>query len=78
MTQMSKIEVPVEQEIAAALSDSRRREAVCRLVDRLVRPGSGDRLTAIFERTASKAREAGLTGEENEAELAAYNAEHRT
>ena len=77
MTEVSKIEIPVEQATAAALSDARRREAVGRLVDRLVRPGADDPLIALFERTANEAREAGLTEAEIEAELAAYNAERR-
>ncbi len=77
MNQMSKIEIPVEEATAAALADARRREAVGRLVDRLVRPGADDPLIALFERTAAEAREAGLTEAEVEAELAAYNAERR-
>ena len=77
MNQMSKIEIPVEEATAAALSDVRRREAVGRLVDRLVRPGADDPLIALFERTAADARQAGLTEAEIEAELAAYNAERR-
>lgn len=77
MTEVSKIEIPVGQATAAALSDARRREAVGRLVDRLVRPGADDPLIALFERTANEAREAGLTEAEIEAELAAYNAERR-
>jgi hypothetical protein len=77
MTQVWKIEIPVEEATAAALSDARRREAVGRLVDRLVRPGADDPLIALFERTAAEAREAGLTEAEIEAELAAYNAERR-
>lgn len=77
MNQASKIEIPVEEATAAALSDTRRREAVGRLVDRLVRPGADDPLIALFERTAAEAREAGLTEAEVEAELAAYNAERR-
>lgn len=75
MNQASKIEIPVEEATAAALSDARRREAVGRLVDRLVRPGADDPLIALFERTEAEAREAGLTEAEIEAELAAYNAE---
>ena len=74
---MSKVEIPGEQATAFALSDARRREAVGRLVDRLVRPGADDPLTAIFERTAADAGEAGLTEQEIEAELTAYNAERR-
>ncbi len=77
MNQASKIEIPVEEAAAAALSDARRREAVGRLVDRLVRPGADDPLIALFERTEADAREAGLTEAEIEAELAAYNAERR-
>jgi hypothetical protein len=78
MNQMRKIEIPVEEATAAALSDARRREAVGRLIDRLVRPGADDPLIALFERTAAEAQEAGLTEAEIEAELAAYNAERRT
>lgn len=77
MNQVSKIEIPVEAATAAALSNARRREAVGRLVDRLVRPGVDDPLIALFERTAAEAQEAGLTEVEIEAELTAYNAEHR-
>ena len=77
MNQASKIETPVEEATAAALLDARRREAVGRLVDRLVRPGIDDPLITLFERTATEAREAGLSEAEVEAELAAYNAERR-
>lgn len=77
MNQVSKIEIPVEEATAAALSDARRREAIGRLIDRLVRPGADDPLIALFERTAAEAREAGLTEAEVETELAAYNAERR-
>ena len=78
MNEVSKIEILVEQATAVALSDTRRREAVGRLVDRLVRPGADDPLVTLFERTAAEARDAGLTEAEVEAELAAYNAERRT
>ncbi|MGI4976269.1 MAG: hypothetical protein ACRYG6_04930 [Janthinobacterium lividum] len=77
MNQASKIEIPVEVATAAALSDTRHREAVGRLVDRLVRPGADDPLLALLERTAAEAHEAGLTEAEIEAELAAYNTERR-
>jgi hypothetical protein len=73
----SKIEIPVQQATASALADPRRREAVGRLVDRLVRPGADDLLVALFERTAAEAQRAGMTEGEIEAELAAYNAERR-
>lgn len=64
MNQASTIEIPVEAATATALADARRREAVGRLVDRLVRPGVDDPLIALF------ARGAGLTEAEIEAELA--------
>ena len=78
MNQTSKIEIPVTPATAAALTDARRLEAVGRLVDRLVRPGADDPLTALLERTAAEAKEAGLTEDMLNAELAAYNAERRT
>ena len=77
MNEVSKVEIPVEAATAAALSDARRREAVGRLVDRLVRPGADDPLIALLERTAAEARAAGLSEAGIEAELAAYNAERR-
>ena len=77
MNEVSKIEIPVEPATAAALSDARRREAVGRLVDRLVRPGADDPLIALFERMAMEAQQAGLAEAEIDAELAAYNAERR-
>ena len=77
MNQLSKIEVPVEAATAAALSDARRLEAVGRLIDRLVRPGTDDPLIALLERTSAEARDAGLTEDEINAELTAYNAERR-
>jgi hypothetical protein len=77
MNEVSKVEIPVEAATAAALSDGRRLEAVGRLVDRLVRPGADDPLIALFERTSAEAREIGLSADEVDAELAAYNAERR-
>ena len=77
MTALSRVEIPVEEATAAALSDPRRREAVGRLVDRIVRPGADDPLIALFELTAAEARAAGLTEADLEAELEAYNAERR-
>jgi hypothetical protein len=77
MSQATRIEIPVEAATAAALGDARRLEAVGRLVDRLVRPGTDDPLVALFERTAAEARAVGLTEAEIEAELAAHKAERR-
>ena len=78
MNQTTKIEIPVDPATAAALSDGRNIEAVGRLIDRLVRPGADDPLSALFERTASEARDAGLTEADIDAELEVYNRERRT
>ncbi len=78
MNEVSRIEIPVEAATATALADDRRRAAVGRLVDRIVRPGADDPLIALLERTAEEARQTGMTEAELEAELAAYNAERRS
>ena len=77
VNQVSRIEITVDEATAIALSDERRREAVGRLIDRLVRPGVDDPLAALFERISGEAVEAGLSDAEVDAELAAYNAERR-
>jgi hypothetical protein len=77
MNQSVKIEIPVGEATARALSDPRRLESVGRLVDRMVRPSADDPLAAILETTAAEAHAAGLTQEDIEVELAAYNAERR-
>ncbi len=78
MNQLSKIEITVEEATAVALSDARRREAIGRLVDRLVKPGADDPLLALFDRTAAEADKAGLTEGSVSAELTNYNAERRS
>lgn len=77
MTEMAKIELLVQASTAEALSDARKREAIGRLIDRLVHPAGNDPLIALFEKTAAEAQAAGLTDAEIEAELAAYNTERR-
>lgn len=77
MNDVSKIEIPVLEETAAALSDGRRREAAGRLLDRLVRPDADDPLIALFRLTATEAKAVGLTKAEVLAELEAYNSERR-
>lgn len=78
MNQIATIPVPVEAETAKALTDPRRLAAVGRLIDRMVRPTSADDpLAAVLEASARAAQQAGLTDQDIEAELAAYNAERR-
>lgn len=77
MNQVTQIQIPVEAETAAALTDARRIEAVGRLVDRMVRPGADDPLAAVLDAAVLEARATGLTEADLDAELAAYNAERR-
>jgi hypothetical protein len=70
--------IPVEPEAAAALVDSRNREAVGRLISRVLRPASGPTpLAQAIADMKAEARSAGLTDAEIGAELTAHKAERR-
>jgi hypothetical protein len=72
------VTIPVEPEAAAALADSRNREAIGRLVSRVLRPRSGPSpLAQAIAEMKADARAAGLSDAEIDAELAVYNAERR-
>lgn len=72
------VTIPIEPEAAAALTDPRNREAVGRLISRVLRPRSGpSALARAIAELKLEARAAGLTDAEIGAELAAYNAERR-
>jgi hypothetical protein len=72
------VTIPVEPEAAAALADARNREAIGRLISRVLRPRSGPSpLARAIAAMKADARAAGLTDVEIDAELAAYNAERR-
>ena len=78
MDQVATVQIPVAPDTARALDDPRRLAAVGRLVDRIVRPTSeDDPLAAVLEATSRDAQRSGLTDDEIEAELSAYNAERR-
>ena len=69
------VTIPVEPE-AAALADVRNREAVGRLISRVLRPHSGPSpLAQTIAEMNADARAAGLTDADIDAELAAYNAQ---
>ena len=72
------IVIPVDAEAAAALTDGRNRDAVGRLVSRVLRPhaGPGPLARAIADLKA-EVRQAGLTDAEIDVEVAAHNAERR-
>jgi len=73
-----EVTIPVDPEAAAALADARNREAVGRLVSRVLRPRSGPRpLAQAIAELKAEARVAGLSDAEIDAELATYNAERR-
>ncbi|HKM62404.1 MAG TPA: hypothetical protein VJY39_07920 [Acidisphaera sp.] len=71
------VSIPVDAGVAAALDDPATRTRVGRLVSRMLRPSSVDRLFAAMDALSAEARRRGLTDEILEAELAAYNAERR-
>ena len=74
------VTIPVEARAASELRDARTREAIGRLVSRLLdrqRQGNIEQLFADMERLGADAEANGLTDEILEEELAAYNAERR-
>lgn len=78
MNDIVMIEIPVTQEAAEALGDAQVRERIGKLVSRVLRQSAGnDPLAALLASIKASARADGLTDEEIDAELAAYNAERR-
>ena len=76
MNEVVTIEIEVAPETAEALRDPRRRQAVGRLVDRMVRPTEGfDPLLDVMTRLSADARARGLTSEFPDSELAAHEVE---
>ena len=74
-----EVSIPVEADAAAALGDARTREAIGRVVSRMVRPNADtDPLLAAMERLSADAAKRGLTQAILDEELAAYNAERRS
>ncbi len=70
------IEIEVAPETAEALRDPRRRQAVGRLVDRMVRPAEGrDPLLDVMAQLSADAKAKGLIPEILDAELAAHKVE---
>jgi hypothetical protein len=71
------VTIDVEPGAAAALNDDVRRARVGRLLSRMLRPASVDRLFELMDAISAEAERRGLTDEILEAELAVYNAERR-
>lgn len=79
MSDVVMVPLPVSREAADALQDEARREKVGKLVSDLLRPETpaADPLAALIASVKASARRDGLTDQEIDAELAAYNAERR-
>jgi hypothetical protein len=78
MTRTIDVTIPVAPEVAATLVDIRNREAIGRLVTRILRPRSGpSALAQAIADMKADARTSGLTDAVVDAELAAYNGERR-
>jgi hypothetical protein len=72
------VTIPVEPEAAATLVDARSREAVGRLISRVLRPRAGPSpLAEVIAELKAEARAVGLTDADIDADLGAYNAERR-
>jgi hypothetical protein len=73
------VPIPVSPEAATALADDARRQKVGKLVSAMLKPGApaDDPLAALIAELKAEARAGGLTDEEIDAEIAAYNAERR-
>jgi len=79
MDDLVMVEIPVSPEAAEALADEEKRARVGKLVSDLVCPADAkaDPLVVLIQSIKADARADGLTDEDIDAELAAYNAEHR-
>lgn len=78
MAETVEVKIPVDPEAAATLADQRNRDAVGRLISRVLRPHSGpSALAHAVAELKAEARAAGLTDDDIDAELVAYNAEQR-
>jgi hypothetical protein len=76
MDETVDVTIPVQPEAAAALADARNREAVGRLVSRVLRPRAGPSpLAQAIAELKAEARAVGLSDADIDAELVAYNAE---
>lgn len=79
MASTVSVSLPVSPEVAVLLRDKDRARRAGKLISDLLRPGTpaSDPLAALIAEVKADARAGGLTDEEIDAELAAYNAEHR-
>ena len=73
MTDLVNVTIPVAAEVAGRLQDSRNREAIGRIISKVLSPKNGPGpLAKALVAASAEAREAGLTDAEIDAELAAF------
>jgi len=78
MDDIVMVPIPVSAKAAKALADEGRRASVGKLVSDILEPTAAtDPLALLIRAIKADARADGLTDEDIDAELAAYNAEHR-
>ena len=71
-----KVEIPVDEEVAADLSEPVRLAAVGQLVSRMLRPtAASDPVGALLDEIGRRAELSGLTQEDIDQELAGWKAE---
>ena len=74
------VTIPVDARAASELRDARTREAIGRLISRVLQRRRGEHVEQLFaaiEQLGADSEAKGLTDEILEQELAAYNAERR-
>jgi hypothetical protein len=79
MNDIVLVQIPVSPDAADALGDAQVRERIGKLVSSVLKPKSAaeDPLAVIFGSIKATVQADGVTDEEIDAELAAYNAERR-
>ncbi len=79
MNKIVMVPIPVSPEAAEPLRDDARRERIGKLVSEMLAPGAAghDPLADVIAGIKDSAARDGLTDAEVEAELVAYNGEHR-
>ena len=71
------ITLEIDAQVAPALEDALTRSLAARLVSRMLEPASLGHLFKVMDAISAEARDAGLTEEMLEVELAAHNAQGR-
>ena len=76
-TTTTDVPIPIDANLASALDDAETRAAAGRLVSKMLRNAAIGQVFEAIDALKADAHRRGLTDEILDAELAAYNAEHR-